>query len=158
MASASASAATSDAIKVPSNVHYADANDIASNVKREWQINQQLSDYIIESAREKHVATETVAIKNAQTPRRVPVVEISDAVSRGNPFIGQRKSTSVGGTLYQVGAKGAALRGERDSMDGAFGSFTDSFSVLGRTAKALGRDIATWLVKPVDEAHLGDLE
>jgi hypothetical protein len=29
--------------------------------------------------------------------------------------------------------------------------------VLGRTVKALGKDIATWLAKPQDGAELGDL-
>lgn len=86
------------------------------------------------------------------------VVEISDAVSRGNPFIGHRKSTSVRGNLYQDGVKVAAFRGECDSMGGAFGGFKGSCSVLGRTVKTLGSDIAAWLAKPVDDARLGDLE
>ncbi|MEO7430794.1 MAG: hypothetical protein ABIR62_01905 [Dokdonella sp.] len=155
---ASAAAAAGDAIKVPSTVPYADANGVAGNVKRECPINQQLSDYIIEYAQEHHVATESVPATDAQTPGRVLVIEITDAVSRGNPFIGHRKSTSVRGTLYQDGAKVAAFRGERDSMGGAFAGFKGSCSVLGRTVKALGSDIATWLAKPVDDAQLGDLE
>jgi hypothetical protein len=43
-------------------------------------------------------------------------------------------------------------------MGGAFGGFKGSCSVLGRTVKALGKDIAQWLVQPAKGSQLGDLQ
>jgi hypothetical protein len=43
-------------------------------------------------------------------------------------------------------------------MRGAFAGFKDSCSVLGRTVKAIGSDIADWLLKPSEDADLGDLK
>lgn len=158
LCAASMTAAAVEPVKVPSSVPYADAGEIAGNIKRECKINDQLSDYIVEYAKEKHIATQTVATTDATMPGRVLVVEISDAVSRGNAFIGHRKETRVRGALYQDGARIGSFRGERDSMGGAFAGFKGSCSVLGRTVKALGSDIAEWLVKPSEGADLGDLE
>jgi len=43
-------------------------------------------------------------------------------------------------------------------MGGAFGGFKGNCSVLGRTVKALGEDIAGWLTHPDKDGLLGDLE
>jgi hypothetical protein len=51
-------------------------------------------------------------------------------------------------------ASAGSFRGER----GAFAGFKGSCSVLGHTVKALGSDIADWLVKPSEDADLGDLK
>jgi hypothetical protein len=147
-----------DPIRIPASVPYADAGEIAGNIRRECRINQQLSDYIAEYARERHLAIETVASTDAKMPGRVLVVEITDAVSRGNAFLGHHKATRVRGALYQDGERVGGFRGERDSMGGAFAGFKGSCSVLGRTVKALGSDIAEWLAAPRADAELGDLE
>ncbi len=83
--------------------------------------------------------------------------EITDAVSMGNPFLGHHKFTRVDGTLYESGRAVASFKGRRNSMGGAFGGFKGPCSVLGRTVKVLGQDIATWLKRPVDGARLGDM-
>jgi hypothetical protein len=64
----------------------------------------------------------------------------------------------VRGKLYQDGKEIGAFTGRRNSMGGAFGGFKGSCSVLGRTVKALGKDIAQWLVQPAKGSQLGDLE
>ena len=42
-------------------------------------------------------------------------------------------------------------------MGGAFAGYKGSCSVLGRTVKAMGKDVAQWLKAPTDEAALGDM-
>lgn len=153
-----AAATAAEPVKVPDKVPYAENNDVAGKIKHECRINEQLSEYIVEYAEEHKVATKVVDATDATMPGRVLVVEITDAISRGNAFIGHRKATSVRGTLYQDGQKVASFVGERDSMGGAFAGFKGSCSVLGRTVKALGSDIAEWLAKPTDDAQLGDME
>jgi hypothetical protein len=43
-------------------------------------------------------------------------------------------------------------------MGGAFGGFKGNCSVLGRTVRALGEDIAGWLAQPGKDGMLGDLQ
>lgn len=158
LSSVCATAMAMDPVKLPDKVPYAENNEVAGKIKHECRINEQLSEFIVEYAEEHKVATEVVDATDATMPGRVLVLEITDAISRGNAFIGHRKATSVRGTLYQDGQKVASFVGERDSMGGAFAGFKGSCSVLGRTVKALGSDIAEWLAKPTDNAQLGDLE
>jgi hypothetical protein len=84
-------------------------------------------------------------------------VHIKDASSRGNAFTGHHKSTLVVGKLYQDGELIGSFTGRRDSMGGMFAGYKGSCSVLGRTVKALGKDIAEWLKAPTMDAQLGDL-
>lgn len=146
-----------DAVQVPSKVAYAADNAIAGAIKRECPLGNQLSDFILAYARDAHVAVRSVDTTDATMPGRVLVVEITDSVSRGNAFIGHHKATRVRGALYQDGVKLGSFIGERDSMGGAFAGFKGSCSVLGRTVKALGKDIAQWLAAPSEGAQLGDL-
>lgn len=158
LSGACAVAWANEPVMVPGSVPYARENAIAGKIKHECRINEQLAQFIAEYAAENHVATQTIDVTSATMPGRVLVVEITHAVSRGNPFIGHRKSTSVRGALYQDGQKVGSFVGERDSMGGAFAGFKGSCSVLGRTVKALGSDIAEWLKAPTENAQLGDLE
>jgi len=151
-------AGAAEPVKVPQSVPYAEDNEIAGKIKSECRLGQQLGEYIIEYARAKNIATEPMADTNKSMPGRVLVVEIRDAVSEGNAFLGHHKSTSVRGALYQDGEPVAKFRGRRNSMGGFGAGFKGSCSVLGRTVKALGEDIVQWLAVPSDNAELGDLK
>ena len=151
-------AQATEPVKVPRSVPFAEDAEIAGKIKNECNINQQLGDFIIEYTKEKNIATEPVATTDKSTPGRVLVVEIRDAVSDGNAFLGHHKSTTVRGALYQNGEPVAKFKGRRDSMGGFGAGFKGSCSVLGRTVRALGKDIAEWLAVPSDGAQLGDLK
>jgi len=153
-----AAAHAAESVKVPQSVPFAEDAEIAGNIKHDCNINQQLGQFIAEYAKAKSVATQSVASTDKTMLGRVLVVEIRDAVSDGNPFLGHHKSTSVRGALYQDGAVIAKFKGRRNSMGGFGAGFKGSCSVLGRTVKALGEDIAGWLASPSDDAQLGDLK
>ena len=89
---------------------------------------------------------------------RVLKLELVEALTMGNAFIGHHKYTKVRGTLYENGAVVADFRGRTNSMGGFAIGYKGSCSVLGRTVKALSKDIAAWLKSPVDDARLGDLQ
>lgn len=146
-----------EAIKVPQSVPFSDDAEIAGKIKRECHINDQLGEFIAEYAKEKRLDTQPVAATDKSMPGRVLVVEIKDAVSEGNAFIGHHKATRVRGALYQDGTEVASFKAMRNSMGGFFAGYKGSCSVLGRTVRALGKDIAEWLVAPKDDAELGDL-
>lgn len=140
-------------VKLQKPVPYAEDNDVQGNVKAECPLGEQLADYIKEYSTEP-VAFTTTAPDTASG--RVLQLEIVDAVSMGNAFMGHQKRTKIKGALYEDGRKVAAFKGIRNSMGGAFAGYKGSCSVLGRTIQALGRDVAAWLKAPVDGATIGE--
>ncbi len=137
------------------SIPYAEDADVAKKIRTECvELQKQLAQFTKEFAAENGVTVELGDIANASG--RVLKVEISEAVSRGNAFIGHRKYTEIRGELSDNGKKIASFKGLRESMGGAFAGYKGSCSVLGRTVKALGKDIGMWLAKPEDGAELGD--
>lgn len=152
-------AASAQAVQIQTATPYDPDADIAGRIKRECtELPTQLPAFIAEYGARGGVEVSLVEAVDASAPGRVLTLEIANAVSEGNAFLGHRKSTTVVGTLYQDGAEVGSFRGMRNSMGGAFAGYKGSCSVLGRTVRALGQDIATWLQDPVDGARLGDLE
>ena len=139
-------------LQVQRPVPYAEDNDIADNIKTECKINEELADAIKEHVGSVEFTSGAVDTGNG----RVLQLEIVDAVSMGNAWMGHQKYMKVKGALYEDGKKVAGFKGRRNSMGGAFAGYKGSCSVLGRTAEALGEDIATWLQAPRDGANLGD--
>ncbi len=142
---------------VPKPVPFSEDNEIAGNIKRECDLGNKLAIYIGEFAQLKGIDVRFVDGDAPESASRYLAIEIRDAVSMGNAFIGHRKSTSVRGKLYEGDEVIGSFRGRRDSMGGAFAGYKGSCSVLGRTVKALGKDIAEWLIAPSMDADIGDL-
>ena len=148
---------TAGSIALHRAIPYAPDNHIAGNIKSECVLPTQLSDFIKNYGDEyglEIVQKDTVA---AEDSGKVLLVEIVDAVSSGNAWLGHRKYTEIKGTLYENGATVASFRAGRRSGGGAFAGYKGSCSVLGRTVKALGRDVANWLKSPMNDDTLGDL-
>jgi hypothetical protein len=127
---------------------------IASNIKSECSINEQLVQFIVESAQEKGL---NVVKKENIGPDELELkVAITDAVSRGNAFSGHRKYTSIAGSVVKGDTQYYSFQAARLSGGGFFGAYKSSCSVLGRTVETMGNDVALWLATPVDNAKLGD--
>lgn len=139
-------------------VPYSEDADIASNIRNECKLQEQLPDYIRQFAAPKGIEVRFADEIDTAAPGRVLQVEIRDALSMGNAWTGHRKSTSVRGRLFEDGELIGSFRGRRDSMGGAFAGYKGSCSVLGRTVKTLGQDIAAFLAAPTMDAELGDLK
>jgi len=143
-------------ITIQNTVPYSPGNAIANNIKNECVLDQQLADFIKESAAESGLELRGVDVIDTNGPGNILKLEITHAVSSGNAFIGHRKYTAIRGELFDNGKLLASFTGARNSGGGAFAGFKGSCAVLGRTVKALGNDIATWLKQPSNNAHLGD--
>jgi hypothetical protein len=150
-------AAAAEEVRLQSPVPYAEDNFIAANIKAECPLGQQLADFVREFSARSGVVVVLGDAVSSSMEGRVLKLEILDAQSTGNAWTGHLKSTSVRGALYENGVKGAAFSARRLSRGGFGAGFKGSCSVLGRTIKAIGSDIATWLARPVDGARLGDL-
>lgn len=129
---------------------------IAVNIKQECQLNTQLSEFIYSFGSANNIAVKRVPKVTKNTKGQYLLVEITNAVSQGNAFIGHRKYTQILGVLYNSGKRVAGFTAARFSGGGFFGNYKGSCSVLGRTVETLGKDVAGWLKSPVDGIHLGD--
>ena len=151
-------AASAQPVHMASKTPYSDDAEISQKVRSECvKLGEQLPAYTREFGAEFGVAVELVDAIDTAAPGRVLQVEIVDAVSMGNAFIGHQKYARIQGVLYQDGEKIASFKARRNSMGGAFAGYKGSCSVLGRTMKALGKDLADWLKNPSDGARLGDM-
>lgn len=149
-----AAAAHADAVKVASNIPYAEEDTVSGNVKNECNISLSILEGI-ENASPGSV--EKVESVNSKGPGRNLVMEITDAQSSGNAFIGHRKSVTAKGKLYEGGKLIGSFRANRVSGGGAFGGYKGSCAVIHGCGRAIGKDIAAWLASPVEGAKLGDL-
>jgi hypothetical protein len=150
--------AMADTVRIASSAPYAEDAEIANKIRTECvQLQTQLPAYTAQFGKEFGVSVALADEVSPQDGGRVLQLEIYEAVSMGNAFIGHQKYSKVRGTLFEDGQKVASFKGMRNSMGGAFGGYKGSCSVLGRTVKALGKDIALWLSNPQDGAQLGDL-
>ncbi|MGB4858066.1 MAG: hypothetical protein WBP11_01940 [Dokdonella sp.] len=150
---ASTGAAQAQAVQLHKPVPYAQENDVSDAIKKECHLGEKLADFVKAKS---SVPVELTSQAPNRASGRVLQMEISDAVSMGNAFMGHQKFAKVKGTLFENGKKVASFKARRNSMGGAFGGFKGSCSVLGRTVAAIGADVGKWLAKPVDGAALGD--
>lgn len=140
------------AISIQTQIPYSKNNRIARNIKDECGLETSLPNFLVEAADN----IKTVNKLSQKSKGKVLMIEITDAISSGNAFIGHRKSATVTGTLYKNGKKVASFTAGRISGGGMWGGFKGSCSVLNRIMKVVAKDISKWLDSPVDGARLGD--
>jgi hypothetical protein len=145
-----------NAVAIASEIPFAKDNHIAENIKKDCDLPSKLSGFIKSYAEEYGTTIEQKPSVSESDSGRVLVVEITDSISRGNAFIGHRKYTEIAGKLYQDGKVVGTFAASRNSGGGAFAGFKNSCAVLGRTVKALGKDVGRWLKSPKMDAKLGD--
>lgn len=150
--------ASAETIQVARSIPYAEDAEIAGKIMRECKLQTQLPEFIKIFGTKHGHSIELVDDLDEASEGKVLVVEIRDAVSVGNAFVGHRKSTSARGKLLENGVEVANFKVVRNSMGGAFAGYKGSCSVLGRTVKIMGEDIAKWLAAPSKDALLGDLQ
>ncbi len=145
-------------VSVQASVPYAADAKIAQNIRNECtKLGTQFAEFTQQFGKKNGVEVQLVNSLDTAKPGRVLQIEITEAVSMGNAFMGHHKYSAARGTLFENGKKLASFEARRQSMGGAFAGYKGSCSVLGRTVKAMGKDVAAWLKQPNDNALLGDL-
>ena len=136
---------------------YETEHDIANKIINECTtLGEKLSSFTQSYADKNGIKINLVDQTDTSAAGKTLKLEISDAVSAGNAFIGHRKFVEVKGSLWENGEVIGSFRGQRSSGGGAFGAYKGSCAVLGRCVKTLGKDIAAWLKNPVDGARVGE--
>jgi len=141
-------------IKISSKVAYAKDSKISYAIKNECHIQSQLTKYTKSYGEDNDLK---VTIDDAPASSDMELkMEIDNAVSSGNAFMGHRKYIAMTAKLYKNGKLLSTMHAARKSGGGFMGGFKGSCAVLGRSAKALGKDVARWLKNPVDNAYIGN--
>lgn len=135
-------------ISISSKASYYDEKIIPSNIKSECsELGEQFSE-----ATKKHleannwkVTFEEDAGKSSQGTSIK--LQITNALSSGNAFVGHRKSVTILAELYKDGQLIDSYTTSRNSSGGFAGGFKGSCSILHRCVNTLGSDVAKWLKK-----------
>ena len=149
-------AASAGEFKAQASVPYAEDSIIAGKIKSECTIDAQLPVALKRFAAEG--GNQVTLVPSLDTSSgQVLRMEIINAESAGNAWIGHRKSVTVKGWLYKDGQQSAKFVARRNSSGGMGAGFKGSCDVLERSVNAIGKDVAAWLQNPADGAQLGDL-
>ena len=144
-------------VQLVTSAPYSADNDIRNKIKTKCKnLGTKLSSFTQSYAKKQGVQVALVDSFDTAASGQVLELEISDAVSQGNAFIGHQKFVRVRGTLWENGSRVASFDGQRSSGGGLAGGYKSSCAVLGRCVKALGKDIGAWLANPEDAAELGE--
>ncbi|WP_017925571.1 hypothetical protein [Thioalkalivibrio sp. HL-Eb18] len=143
-------------VAVPERFAYSDDATVSEAIRRECELEERFPGFVQEFGARHDVRVETGANVSPGDAGKVLVVKITQARNDGNAWSGHRSLAEAEGTLYENGEAVAEFTSRRVSGGGAFGGFKGSCSVMGRTVRAMGADIASWVRLPEDGAHLGN--
>lgn len=151
-----------NAVAIDALIPYAKGNKIASNIKRECHLPQKLADFVVTYSNKYNQGVVKKPSVSSEDVGKVLKINIVDAVSSRTGFGAftgggnHNKFTEIDGKLYEDGKLIGTFVAKRSSGGGAFGGFKGSCAVLGRTVKALGKDVAKWLRRPEMDSYLGE--
>lgn len=129
------------------------ANNVAVNsaVRTECALETKIPEYVRGYAQGNANLVDTAG-KGART-LSMKIVDVSGA--GGGAWSGP-KYVTLKGTLRQKGKVIGSFEARRVSGGGAFGGYKGTCKILDRCAKALGKDVAGWMLAPTMNARLGD--
>ncbi len=137
-------------------VDYSPKSNVPRNIKEECTLPKALSNNIVKNSLNNGL---NVRVKRKIKRNNLQLkVQIEEAVSAGNAFTGHNKFVVISGAIVKGKKVYYTFEAARLSGGGYFGAYRSSCSVLGRIAKALGKDVAIWLKNPYDGAKLGDTQ
>jgi hypothetical protein len=148
-----------DAVKqvvVPTEVPFSNAEVIDAAIVKECGLPQQVGQRLQTALGKAGIEARAVASPKPDAGDHVLLLEIAQAHSGGNAFMGHKKSITVSGKLYRNGQQVAKFVSQRDSGGGFGAGYKGSCAVLARCAEAVAQDTARWLGSPVDGARLGE--
>lgn len=131
-------------IHIDESIPYRDKEEIDNRIVSECS---EIGSIMSESLRENAAKSGITVVRDGLKQDTYADIAITSAMSAGNAFIGHAKGMAVSVTLYIDGKQINKTKFSRNSMGGMFGGFKGSCSVLNRTAKVLGMDIAKWVIQ-----------
>ncbi len=90
------------------------------------------------------------------TGERTLSVTITSLSTEGGGAWSGPKHLTIAGTLWKDGKIVGTFTAHRVTSGGIGGAYRGTCSLLGKCARALGKDVAAWLKNPTMDAKLGD--
>lgn len=127
---------------------YRDPKMVAKKIRTECSnLGKVMSDSAVKFAKAKDVKIVQKNKVRKEDKGNNMIVEIFNAQSSGNAFIGHYKSMAIRGYLYSNGKLVDEVEFSRRSNGGMGGGFMGSCTVLRKVAKKLGEDLSLWAKK-----------
>jgi len=148
---AGGASAGGDLIKVPRTIGFSDESGASDKVKSECKLQTKVTHYLDQYSEQ----VELVDGKPGKKGRALEL-EITMVHAPGGGAWSGAKFMTVKGKLLENGKEVSNFTAKRYSGGGFMGGSKGTCSIIGRCAKAIGKDIATWLETPMPNAHLDD--
>lgn len=144
------SAAHADAI-ILEPVTYRDATIIKPAIISDCALPETQKDMLLKAAAVHGLVSHDGDAANNGSKKHLKV-EITNAVSSGNAFIGHHKLVQLHATLWDGATEVGSFTSSRTSMGGFAGAYKSSCTILHRCNQALAKDVAAWLKNPIATA------
>ncbi len=125
-------------------------------VRAECNLETNVPKFVQEFAEKNHDKVSLADQVGKGTTGQALSMKIVDLTGAGGGAWSGAKHVAVEGTLWENGKVKGSFRAVRYSGGGAFGGYKGTCAILGRCAKAIGKDVAGWLESPGMNARLGD--
>ena len=129
---------------------------VSEAVKKECQLETKIIDFAEEFAKGDFDKIDMMDSVSESTPGKAVKIVITDVAGAKGGIYSGPKYVAIKATLWQDGKVAGTLSSRRSTGGGAFGGYKGTCSLLGRCAKALGKDVATWLKKPSMNERMGE--
>ncbi len=131
--------------------------NVPQAVKDECGLETKLIEFVQKFADKSYDKIVLVDNASAKTPgSALNIMIVGAQAPKGGTTTGY-KSLTIKGTLWRGGKVAGTFTAKRVTSGGvSFIGYKGTCSMLGRCAKALGKDVAAWLNKPSMNAKLGD--
>ncbi|MDH3212208.1 MAG: hypothetical protein OEM05_06960 [Myxococcales bacterium] len=130
-------------------IPYAQGVEVRQAVRDECQLETKVPGYIAQ------FGSDVVLVDQLGGGRVLELAITEVHAGGGGSFSGPMWMT-VTGTLREGRRVVGTFRAKRFTTGGAFAGFKGTCSIIGRSTKAIGRDIAAWLENPGMDSKLGD--
>jgi hypothetical protein len=138
-------------IKVMSSIPFEDGKAASQKVQDECELQTKVP-HFLDAYSDRVELIEGALGKSG----RVLELAISQVHAPGGGAFSGAKSMTVKGVLRENGKEIGSFTATRYSGGGVFGGYKGTCAIVGRCAKAIGKDIAQWLEDPKKGSELGD--
>jgi hypothetical protein len=143
--------AGTESIKVLRTVPFAAKARVPQKVQDECDLQTKVPAFLSQ-----HAADVELIDSKLGSTGRVLDLRIGDVHAPGGGAFSGPKWMTVTGVLRENGHEVARFSAKRFSTGGMFGAYKGTCAIIGRCAKTIGKDIASWLQNPQNGAQLGD--
>jgi len=143
------------ALSLQKTAPFEEGLSVPEAVQKECQLETKIPDFAEGFAKGDFEVTMVDGASESTPGKAVKIVITDLAGAKGGIYSGP-KYVAIKATLWQDGKVAGTLSSRRSTSGGMYGGYKGTCSLLGRCAKALGKDVATWLKKPSMNERMGE--